>query len=210
MAMGFEIHAILGFCLAAVLLALAPGPDNIFVMTQAIATGSRAGILVTLGLCTGLIAHTLAVALGVAALLKASPLAFQALKIAGALYLLYLAVMSFRASGESEHGSSAEQLSNLDLYQRGIVMNITNPKVSIFFFAFLPQFISAEGHNATMQLLVLGGFFMVCTFFVFGGIAVLAGTLGKSLRSSERSQRVLNQIAGTVFLLLAGKILVDL
>jgi threonine/homoserine/homoserine lactone efflux protein len=121
------------FSTASVLLALAPGPDNIFVLTQSALRGPIAGLLVPPGLCTGVLVHTTAVAFGVAAIFQVSALAFTLLKLFGAGYLLYLAWRAFRASAESIAGDPADRLDYAKLYRRGIIMSVTNPKVSIFF-----------------------------------------------------------------------------
>lgn len=124
----------IGFLLASVVLALVPGPDNIFVLTKSIMYGKVAGIAVVLGLCTGLIFHSVAVALGVAVIFQNSALAFNILKGVGALYLIYLAYMSWKAPANDL--SQTEGTHNYkSLYLRGIVMNVTNPKVSIFLFS---------------------------------------------------------------------------
>lgn len=196
----------LAFFAASVLLGLSPGPDNIFVLTQSALRGPRAGILVTLGLCTGLIVHTLLVAFGVAAIFQASDLAFNALKIAGAAYLLHLAWQAFRAPASPIRLGQAEAPAGRALYRRGIVMNITNPKVSVFFLAFLPQFADPARGPISMQMLLLGGLFILATLLVFGGVALTAGALGKRLGRSARAQLVMNRVAGTVFALLALKL----
>jgi Putative threonine efflux protein len=147
------------FLTASLLLCIAPGPDNIFVLTQSMLRGVGSGLLVTLGLCTGLLVHTSAVALGVAVIFQQSLLAFTILKLCGAAYLLYLAWGAFRAGASGLGSVKAAALDKAALYRRGIVMNITNPKVSIFFLAFLPQFTNpAQGH-LTLQLLELGAIF---------------------------------------------------
>ena len=191
------------FFAASLALALAPGPDNVFVLTQAALHGRSAGILVTLGLCTGLLVHTSAVALGVAAVFQASALAFTLLKAVGAAYLLYLAWHAFRAHPSEIRGATGARRSAGALYARGVVMNVTNPKVAIFFLAFLPQFADPERGALAPQILVLGATFMVATFSVFGSIAWAAGFLGERLRRSPRAQVVLNRAAGTVFVGLA-------
>jgi threonine/homoserine/homoserine lactone efflux protein len=134
------IETLSAFFVASALLALAPGPDNVFVLTQSALYGKLSGLVVMLGLCTGLLAHTGAVAFGVAVLFQTSVLAFSLLKVVGAGYLLFLAWQMFRTSPErvDMHGNQRKSLGTL--YRRGIVMNVTNPKVSIFFLAFLPQF----------------------------------------------------------------------
>jgi threonine/homoserine/homoserine lactone efflux protein len=145
---------------ASVVLALAPGPDNIFVLTQSALHGRSAGLLVTLGLCTGLIVHTTAVAFGVAALIQTSAYAYTLLKFAGAVYLLYLAVQAFHAAGSKVPAGANSARSARQLYVRGIIMNVTNPKVSIFFLAFLPQFADPARGSLVFQLLVFGAVFM--------------------------------------------------
>lgn len=200
------MESLMTFIVASTLLGLAPGPDNIFVLTQSALYGRRAGILVTLGLCTGLVVHTSAVALGVAAILQTSAIAFTVLKIAGALYLLYLAWQAFKTSSARLRNRTAKLLTPMQLYRRGIVMNVTNPKVSIFFLAFLPQFVSPENGGVAQQIFILGTLFILVTLVVFGGIAVLAGTLGSWLNDSPKAQIVLNRVAGTVFAGLALKL----
>lgn len=197
---------IASFFLAAVLLALAPGPDNIFVLTQSAVKGKLAGILVTLGLSTGLIVHTTAVALGVAIIFKTSAVAFTILKMAGVGYLLYLAWAAFRA-GSSDINLESDQPARLGkLYIRGIILNVTNPKVSIFFLAFLPQFADPALGSVTIQIFHLGGLFILSTLLVFGGIALVAGTLGDFLNQSSKAQIIMNRIAGSVFVGLALKL----
>lgn len=196
------------FFLASVVLALAPGPDNLFVLTQSALAGPRAGLAVTFGLCTGLVVHTTAVALGVAVIFQTSALAFTALKVAGAAYLLYLAYQAFRAGASRAPSDGQPRLSASRLYGRGIVMNVTNPKVSIFFLAFLPQFADPARGPLVLQILSLGAAFAVATILVFGGVAIFAGALGRLIARSDGTQRVMNRIAGTVFAALAVKLLV--
>jgi threonine/homoserine/homoserine lactone efflux protein len=189
----------------AVLLALAPGPDNLFVLMQSARSGPRGGLAVVAGLCTGLIVHTLAVALGLAALIAASPSAFTALKLAGAIYLLWLAWGAWRAPADW-HGEAPPAGEGWRLYRRGIVMNVTNPKVSIFFLAFLPQFVSIDAGPPALQVAWFGLLFMVATFLVFGGIALGAGALGQWLQRSARLRQGLNRAAALVFAGLAARL----
>ncbi|MCG8668310.1 MAG: LysE family translocator [Pseudomonadales bacterium] len=200
------IETLATFVMASALLSLAPGPDNLFVLVQSALYGRKSGVLITLGLCSGLIAHTAAVSLGVAALLQASPLAFDLLKLLGACYLLWLAWQAFRASASSLDAGESYALSAMTLYRRGIIMNITNPKVSIFFLAFLPQFAVPEAGDFALQMLLLGGVFMIVALVIFSIIALLAGSLGEWLRKAPKAQVVLNRIAGMVFLALAIKL----
>ena len=202
-----SLETILTFSIASLMLCLAPGPDNIFVLTHSAIHGRKAGLLVTLGLCTGLIVHTAVVALGVAAVIKASIMAFTILKLVGAAYLLYLAWKAFTAKEQSL--GKPEELSSWALYRRGIIMNITNPKVSMFFLAFLPQFVDAESGYVTLQFLSLGALFITCTILVFGTVAILAGYLGELLSKSSRVQSIINKIAGVIFVGLAFRIVIS-
>jgi threonine/homoserine/homoserine lactone efflux protein len=201
------IDSLITFFIAALLLSLAPGPDNVFVLTQSALYGRVSGLLVTLGLCTGLLVHTAAVALGIAVIFQTSPIAFTALKIVGAGYLLYLAWLAWRAAPASLSEVSSTTRSFGALYRRGIYMNISNPKVSIFFLAFLPQFASPERGSVAVQMMILGAVFICATLLIFGAIALLAGSLGAWLTRSGAAQRYLNRIAGMVFAALAIKLL---
>lgn len=194
------------FFLASTLLAIAPGPDNVFVLTQSALHGKLSGLVVVFGLCTGLLVHTTAVAFGVAVIFQASTLAFTLLKIIGACYLVYLAWQIFRATPEQIRMQSDQQKSLGTLYRRGIIMNVTNPKVSIFFLAFLPQFADPVRGPISLQMVALGGIFITATILVFGAIALIGGALGEWLNRSERAQRVMNWTAGTIFVGLALKL----
>ena len=185
------------------------GPDNIFVLTQSALHGRKAGILVTLGLCTGLLVHTAAVSLGVAAIFQTSALAFNILKIAGAIYLLYLALQAFRAGAAKLDEAGKANLVWQKLYSRGIIMNITNPKVAIFFLAFLPQFADPSRGSITIQMLMFGALFIGSTFLIFGTVAWFAGFLGEWLKGSAKAQIIINRIAGTVFTGLALRLAVS-
>lgn len=201
-----SIETTLAFFSVSVLLALAPGPDNVFVMLQSAMRGRTAGMLVVLGLCTGLLVHTGAVALGLAALFAASALAFAVLKFVGAGYLVYLAWQAFRAPVGVAGGGKAERLSHRQMYLRGIVMNVTNPKVAIFFLAFLPQFARPDNGSLVLQMLWLGGVFIVATLLVFGAIAYFSGAFGALLNRSARAQRLLNRLSALVFVGLAVRL----
>jgi threonine/homoserine/homoserine lactone efflux protein len=168
--------------------------------------GRKAGMLVVLGLCTGLLVHTAAVALGLAALFAASAAAFTALKLLGAAYLIYLAWQAFRAPAGAPGMAQPEAMSGRQMYVRGVIMNITNPKVAIFFLAFLPQFANPEKGNLVLQILCLGGVFMLATLLVFGAIAYFSGSFGAALHRSPRAQRVLNRLSALVFVGLAARL----
>ncbi len=194
------------FFLASTLLAIAPGPDNVFVLTQSALHGKLSGLVVVFGLCTGLLVHTATVTFGVAVIFQASTLAFTLLKIIGAGYLVYLAWQIVRATPEQIRMQSDQQKCLGTLYRRGIIMNVTNPKVSIFFLAFLPQFADPGRGPISLQMVALGGIFITATILVFGAMALIGGALGEWLNRSERAQRVMNWTAGTIFVGLALKL----
>ena len=195
------------FVLASTLLSLAPGPDNIFVLTQSALYGGKSGVIITLGLCTGLIVHTSAVALGVAAIFIASRMAFTSLKLIGAAYLLYLAWQALKASARPLSRSSATAVpGHMALYRRGIVMNLSNPKVAIFFLAFLPQFTDPSTGNMTLQLFLLGIVFILVALVVFSTIACLAGLIAELFKRSAKAQVILNRISALVFAGLAVRL----
>ena len=150
------------------LLALSPGPDNLFVLVQSAQQGWRAGLCVVLGLCSGLVVHTSAVALGLAAVLAASPLAFQLLQWLGAAYLCWLAWGAWHAPVSLEGAQASAVRSPWRMWARGVLMNLTNPKVLIFFLAFLPQFTDPGRGSLPLQIGLLGLIFMACALLVFG------------------------------------------
>lgn len=195
------------FTVAAAVLAVAPGPDNLFVLLQSAMYGAKAGIFVTLGLCVGVLIQTLMAAFGVAAVVAASPTLLLIVQLAGAAYLLYLAWGAWRAPEGNEDGGSASKypkLTHFQLWRRGILMNITNPKVLIFFLAFFPQFI-IKGSTETqvmIQMLIMGLTFLVCTLVVFCTIAWCAGTLADRLRN-PKVQTILNKTSAVIFIILA-------
>ena len=193
------------FFVASLALGIAPGPDNLFVLTQATLHGARAGLIVTLGLCTGLLVHTAAVTLGLAALIQASGFAFAALKTAGAVYLLWLAWQAFRA-GAASAAQAPPALTAGQYYRRGIVMNVSNPKVTLFFLAFLPQFADPARGALAPQFMLLGGVFIAATLLVFGAIALAAARLGTWLARAPGAQALLNRLAALIFVGLAARL----
>lgn len=197
------LEASAAFFAAALLLGVAPGPDNIFVLTQSALFGARAGVATTFGLATGLCLQTAAVAAGIAALLRAMPWALALIKLAGAAYLCWLAWLSLRAGASKAEAKTAPFPGYLALYRRGIVMNITNPKVLLFFLAFLPQFCSPQAGPVWLQLLYFGCLFILATLIVFCSAALLGGGLAAWLNRSAGAQIIMHRIAALVFLGLA-------
>ncbi|PKP25033.1 MAG: lysine transporter LysE [Bacteroidetes bacterium HGW-Bacteroidetes-2] len=182
----FEI--LLSFSIATMALALSPGPDNVFVFTQSITNGSSYGIATTAGLISGCIVHTTLVAFGISAIIMASEGLFLGIKIAGAIYLLYLAFQVYKA-GNTLMITSKEivQKSHFQLYKQGVIMNILNPKVTIFFLAFFPAFLWDKEENTIAQFYILGLLFMGISFLIFSAIALLSGRISTFLQQKKNS-----------------------
>lgn len=202
-------ETLIAFFGVAVLLAFSPGPDNVFVLLQSMRHGARAGLAVVLGLCAGLVVHTAAVALGLAAVFASSPMAFVVLKYCGAAYLAYLAWQAWRAPVTQADAATRAAGAAIDgralrrMGARGMLMSLTNPKVLIFFLAFLPQFADPARGSLAPQIMVLGGVFMLAAFLVFGAMACFSGAFGRLLQKSASGQRWLNRVTALVFVGLA-------
>ncbi len=178
-----DLQLTLSFLGASVLLALLPGPDNILVLTESITKGKRSGIVLAAGFNSGILIHTIVAATGLSLILQTSEYAFQIIKYLGALYMFYLAFLTIREK-QKEPGLDKNKLEKSGawkLFRKGFIMNVLNPKVSLFFIAFLPQFVNKTGFSVTLQMLILGFIFMVIGFIVFSGIALLSGNLNKYL-----------------------------
>ena len=198
----------LEFFIAALVVAVAPGPDNLFVLAQSATHGAKAGFCVICGLCTGIVIQVTLLVLGVSALIAASPKAFFVMQCLGATYLLYLAYKSFQVrSGvilSEAQSAESKDLGAKKLYLRGIIMNITNPKAVLFALSFIPPAVKMDSPlNPTVQMAILGAEFMLATFIVFGSVALLAGAVKKFMLQSPKANRNLNWISGVVFVLLA-------
>ena len=191
------------FFLLAMALGIAPGPDVLFVFAQSLAQGPSAGALVTLGLCTGLVVHVALAALGFAAVMKRFPFAFKAITWCGAAYLAWLGWGAW-TSAVIAVGGGAGELPGLRLYARGIVMNLCNPKVILFFLALMPRFIDREKGKVAFQFVLLGLTFVVATLLVFNSVALCGGGLSVYLQRWPDSTVVLQRFSAIVMFGLAG------
>jgi threonine/homoserine/homoserine lactone efflux protein len=189
---------LLYFLGASVALTIAPGPDNIFVLTQGIARGRKPAIVTALGMCSGLSIHTTAAAFGISAVFYSSVVAFNAVKYAGAAYLLYLAYKTLKER-------SAVKLLNPDarsaaaLFKRGFIMNVLNPKVAMFFLAFLPQFVSPAAGYFQLQMLLLGLIFMVQAVIIFCLIGYFSGSIGSFILARPKIAKYFDWLTAGVF-----------
>ncbi len=196
----------LEFFVAALVVALAPGPDNLFVLAQSATYGAKAGFCIIGGLCTGIMVQTGLLVVGVSALIAASPVAFFVIQCLGASYLLFLAYKSFqvRAGVVALDERRVGVVSARRLYLRGIIMNLTNPKAILFALSFIPPAVKMDSPlSPSVQMAILGSEFVVATFIVFGTVALLAGAVKKFMLNSPKANRNLNWFSGAVFLFMA-------
>ena len=207
-----NIELIFAFLGASILLALLPGPDLIYVLTESISRGHKRGIAIAIGLVSGVFVHTFAAATGISLLLQQSPFAFQIVQYAGALYLLYLA---YRASQEKalalklDSSTTKSEENYTQLIRKGFIMNVLNPKVSLFFIALLPQFVNPNGIAISIQMIILGLLFIFQSLSVFIILALLVGRFAPYLNQS-RFWKITKWIKVVVFILLAvGMIFLD-
>jgi threonine/homoserine/homoserine lactone efflux protein len=204
---GLPLHTLLTFGLTSLLLAIAPGPDNLGVLSLGLSRGRVAAMGFAAGCAAGCLIHASLAAIGVTALIAASPVAFSILKFVGAAYLLYLASKAWRSDGAMQLATDAvsEPTWFWHFVGRGLIANVINPKVALFFLAFLPQFITADA-NAGTQIMLLGGVFALAATLVFQSIALFAGVLGGWLRQRPWIGRWLDRITGLLFVGLAARL----
>ncbi|WP_324023231.1 LysE family translocator [Maribacter sp. BPC-D8] len=197
--MNYDI--LLAFSVATFVLSLSPGPDNIFVLIQSISNGKKQGLAVVAGLMTGCLVHTTLLAFGVSAVIKNNPAIFTFIKVFGAGYLLYLAVMVYRGGDAiAIEGESKNKKSLGALYKQGFIMNVFNPKVIIFFLAFFPGFLFSDTLSNVIQFYTLGFLFIVVSSFVFSGIAILSGQISTFLKTKRRTGLILKWVQIIVFI----------
>ncbi|MDT0304958.1 LysE family translocator [Streptomonospora wellingtoniae] len=207
-------HVAAAFCLAALLMSLAPGPDMVFITATGLSSGPRAGLLAAVGVSAGLAVHTTAAALGLGAVLEAFPAAFTAVRIAGACYLVVLAVLAFRdaaraRAAEAAPARAAVGAGQVRVFVRAMLTNLANPKVVVFFLAFFPQFIDPSRGHVAAQFFLLGTLFIMVGLCVDASAGLLSGRLGDALRRRPLVQRVLHAFSGTVFAGLALRLAAD-
>ena len=195
----FDQAAFLTFVAAALLLNITPGPDMLYVIGRSVGQGRKAGIVSALGIFTGCLVHIVAAAVGLAALLASSALAFDVVRYAGAAYLIYLGVRLLARRNGLET-QTPERAGLRSVFWQGVVTNVLNPKVALFFLAFLPQFVDARRGSVALQILFLGMVFDTGGTLVNLAVARAGGRLGDLLQRSPRIARWQRWFTGTVFL----------
>lgn len=201
LAENFNYPVLVGFVISSAALAIAPGPDNIYVLTQSMTNGVKAGLITVMGLVSGCLVHTTLLAFGISEVIKRSDTIFFGIKLFGAAYLLYLAFIVYKseASIQLGKGKSPKKVSS-KLFWKGFLMNVLNPKVTIFFLAFFPGFLFSDEMNTVSQFYILGLLFMLTALIIFGLIAVLAGSISNFLRKNPRTGVYLKWLQIFVFL----------
>jgi len=194
------------FLAASVAITAAPGPDNLQVLARGISQGRAAGLVAALGFAAGLTFHTTLAAFGIAALLRSAPLAFEIVKIAGGLYLIWIGVKALTSRGlASAHERAPVPL--LTVFRQSVVGNMMNPKVTLFFVVFLPQFVDPGGmQRVAVQMIELGLVFMLQTLAIFSAFGLFAGALGAWLKRRPRVGAWLDRLAGATFIALGLRV----
>ena len=196
-----DSHALALFMAAGLALNLTPGPDMLYVAARAAAEGRAAGVASTLGIATGTLVHIALVAFGLTALLAAVPVAYTAVRLAGAAYLVYLGVRTLlRPGGLTERALTPA--SRWAVFRQGVVTNVLNPKVALFFLAFLPQFVDPSGVAAYIQISALGAVFVVIALSTDSLYALLSGTAAAWIRGRSGVQKARRYVSGGIYIAL--------
>ena len=194
-----ELHSLLLFLAAGLALNFTPGPDMLYVAARGASEGRAAGIVSALGIGAGTLVHIALVALGLAALLAAVPVAYMVVRIGGAIYLIYLGVRALR-SQSSLALQRVEPAPLLAVFRQGVITNVLNPKVALFFLAFLPQFVDPSRGNPALQVVALGLLFDTTGTLVNLGVALGSSRAAARLRGTGRAAAVLHKVTGVLFI----------
>ena len=201
-----EISTLYLFLVATLALNITPGPDMLYVIVRSIGQGRMAGVASALGIGAGCIVHTVAVALGLSALLRSLPLAFDIVKYVGAAYLCYLGIKTLISKSQIAIDGPVRKDTLASVFAQGVLTNVLNPKVALFFLAFLPQFVSETRGPVMLQVIILGLLFVTSGTLVNITVALLASRLGDRLLKRPGFLRFQRWFTGSVFILLAARI----
>ncbi|RBI63765.1 LysE family translocator [halophilic archaeon] len=205
----FGVETLAVFVPAALALVLAPGPDTVYVLTRSIGDGRRVGVASAAGIGVGVLVHTSAAILGLSVVVRRSALAFRVVKYVGAAYLLYLGVETLRSSQQFElDGASTMSTDRRTSFARGVLVNVLNPKVAIFFLAFLPQFVTRTD-PVTPQLAALGLTYAALTLSYLVAVALLSGTIRRVLAARSWVEDGLRAVTGSVLVGLGVRLAVE-
>jgi len=190
------------FVSASFVLAITPGPDIVYTLTRGITQGRKAALYAAFGFNFGILFHTAFAAFGLSAILRTSAMAYQGIKLAGAAYLIYLGIQTWRSRSESMIDKDAQCLQPMTIMRQTVLCNVLNPKVALFFLAFLPQFVDASKGNVATQIGILGLVFMFVSYPVFVALALFSGAIGNRLKTNPTIEKRLKKVAGSVFVAL--------
>ncbi len=193
-----DLSSITLFIAAASVLLIVPGPAVIYIVNRSLDQGKLAGIISVLGIGTGTLIHITAAVLGISAILASSAVAFNILKYAGALYLIYLGIQKFLSEDEPLFDNHYTKIKFSKIFYQGIIVNLLNPKTALFFFAFLPQFVNPK-ENVTLQILILGFLLILMGLISDGMYALLAGYLGSWIKKRIQLLRAQKYVSGTIY-----------
>jgi threonine/homoserine/homoserine lactone efflux protein len=196
----FTLTSLAIFMSATLALNLAPGPDMLYVSTRSLAQGRRAGIVSAFGIAAGSAVHTIAIASGLAALLAAVPVAYEIVRLVGAAYLIWLGIQAIRAKSSPLTGQEVAPATDWIIFRQGMITNVFNPKVALFFLAFLPQFADPAHGPVALQIVVLGCLFNLSGTIVNVAVACLASSIRRWLLPGNRGEAVFRWLTGTVFI----------
>lgn len=199
----FSLQTFLIFMAGAMALNLTPGPDMTFVLAQSAARGARAGVMAALGISLGGLIHMTMAVLGLAALLAALPLAFNIIRIAGAIYLAWIAITLWRHPPAFAENGTPSARSTAGAFRQGVLTNLFNPKVALFFLAFLPQFVVHGAVPAALQILILGLAFNISGTLVDMAVALCSGRIAGRLRRTPQISNWIGRISASVMMGLA-------
>jgi len=194
------------FLVASALLTIAPGPDIVYVLTRGVSQGRKAGVVAALGFATGCLFHTALAALGVAALIRSSDLTFNAVRWAGAAYLVWIGIQALRHRASFSLAGGGDAGALLAIYRQSVIGNALNPKVTLFFLSFLPQFVDVRAGGVEWQMALLGLVFMAQTVVIFGAVALFSGWIGERLRAHPAVGQRLGLFAGLTFIALGIRV----
>ena len=199
--MGLNYDILFTFIIASAALAITPGPDNIYVLMQSIANGKKYGLATSAGLVLGCLVHTTLLAFGISAIIKNSDEIFFVIKLFGAMYLFYLAYKVFKSDPYLQLSNDVVPKKGLgQLFKQGFIMNVLNPKVTIFFLAFFPGFLFSDSLSHIVQFYVLGLLFMLVALLVFGLIAILSGSISNYIKAHAKLGLALKWLQIVVFI----------
>ncbi|WP_436860224.1 LysE family translocator [Staphylococcus caeli] len=198
----FDIVSFQVFLITAIIICVTPGIDTMFILSRSISQGRNAGVYSVLGISAGCLVHTLLAAIGLSALLQTSVLLFTIVKIIGAIYLVFLGIQMLLSKSSRLDIVKVDKVSNRKLFMQGMITNVTNPKVALFYISFVPQFISSDNHFGPVPFLILGVIFTLVGAIWDLITVIFSSALTSKLRNNKLVEPILNKITGIIFIFL--------